>query len=63
MTKALDETRVYWRTASGSAAQGNCVQLARMGPQVAVRDSKNPSAGFLLLRPSEFRALLAEING
>ncbi|MEV3927668.1 DUF397 domain-containing protein [Actinomadura coerulea] len=60
--KPLDETRVHWRTASYSAAQGNCVQTARIGHQIALRDSKNPSAGVLLLTPADFHALLVQIK-
>ncbi|MEU4828537.1 DUF397 domain-containing protein [Actinomadura sp. NPDC023710] len=61
MTKASDGTRRTWRTSSHSST-GNCVETARIGNQIAVRDSKNPALGMLLLTPSAFGDLLERIK-
>jgi hypothetical protein len=46
-----------WRTAQKSGG-GNCVEVARYGDQVAVRDSKNPDGGVQLYTPGEWDCFL-----
>ncbi len=46
-----------WRTAEKSGG-GDCVEVARHGNQVAVRDSKNPDGGVLLYTPREWDCFL-----
>lgn len=51
-----------WRTSSRSSAQGQCVELARTGRRIAVRDSKNPGGHRLNLGRARFGRLLSEIR-
>ncbi len=43
-----DLSRAVWRKSSRSGAEGNCVQVAFVAGQVAVRDSKNPQGPALV---------------
>lgn len=46
-----------WRTSSYSSSNGgDCVELAPLSGAVAVRDSKNPTGGTLLVSGATFRA-------
>jgi Domain of unknown function (DUF397) len=48
-----------WRKSSYSSNSGNCVEVAANLPGVvAVRDSKNPAGGVLVLSPTEWAAFL-----
>jgi hypothetical protein len=50
-----------WRKASKSASNGGqCVELARIGEAVAVRDSKDPDGPKLLVTRATLRAALAD---
>ncbi|SNS59351.1 protein of unknown function [Actinomadura meyerae] len=54
---------VTWRKAHRSNDQGgSCVELAALTGAIGVRDSKDPDGPRLLLRPTEFNALLAELK-
>ena len=46
-----------WRKSSrsGNGNNGNCVEVAFLAPQVAVRDSKLPAGGALVLTPAAWR--------
>lgn len=49
-----------WRKSSRSGSNGgNCVEVAGRRAGIAVRDSKNPEGGVLLLSGAAFRALTA----
>jgi hypothetical protein len=48
-----------WRKSSQSATSGDCVEVARPGPVVGLRDSKNPAGGHLTVMPAAFDTLLA----
>jgi hypothetical protein len=50
-----------WRTATSCNA-GNCVQVAATDGGVAVRDSKNPDASFLLYTASEWNSFLVGVK-
>ncbi|HEX3778989.1 MAG TPA: DUF397 domain-containing protein [Pseudonocardiaceae bacterium] len=54
---------VAWRKSSysGDGSNGNCVEVAFLGPAIAVRDSKNPAAGTLVLPQQAWTALRAAI--
>lgn len=60
----MDLTRAQWRKASYSSTNGgNCVEVARNLPSVvAVRDSKNPSGGALMISPAAWRAFAAGVR-
>jgi hypothetical protein len=59
----IDLSGAIWRKASGSAHNGGCVEVARNLPGVAaVRDSKRPEAGALVIDRAVFAAFLAEVR-
>lgn len=47
-----------WRKAQASVGNGQCVELARHGDLIAIRDSKNPAGPVLTYTPAEWRAFL-----
>lgn len=49
-----------WRTSSYSANGNNCVEVALVDGQVAVRDSKDRGGPVLYFTGSEWRAFLAD---
>jgi hypothetical protein len=55
-----------WRRSHYSGVQGNCVELAPVGPvaspRVAVRNSRFPAEPALLLSPTELATLLGEVK-
>jgi hypothetical protein len=55
-------TKFTWRKSSYSTAQSNCVEAANLANAVAVRDSKNPDAGHLMLTPAAWRQFTEEIK-
>ncbi|MBW8484564.1 DUF397 domain-containing protein [Actinomadura parmotrematis] len=59
----MDLSRATWRKASRSTNNGgNCVELAAVPGSVAVRDSKNPHGGELLLDHADFRRFVGVIK-
>lgn len=52
-----------WRKSSRSAGAGQCVEVARPGAVVGLRDSKNVTGGYLTVSPAAFTALLAAVTG
>jgi hypothetical protein len=46
---APDLSTARWRKSSRSSDKANCVEVALTGPAVAVRDSKHPTGGTLIL--------------
>jgi hypothetical protein len=53
-----------WRKSSYSGAQGDCVEVARLGDEgVALRDSKNPGGPVLAFSRSPWRAFLGTATG
>lgn len=47
-----------WRKAQLSVQNGQCVELARAGSMIAIRDSKSPAGPVLMYTPAEWRAFL-----
>ena len=52
-------TELEWRKSSYSGnSGGDCVEIATSPPMVAVRDSKNPDGGTLVLAPAAWTGFL-----
>lgn len=51
-----------WRRASKCDTGGQCVEVARAEPAVAVRDSKNPGRGYLVFSPQAWTAFTRRIK-
>lgn len=51
-----------WRRARWSGVRGNCVEIAQQERTTAVRDSKDPAGGQLLVQRPEWRAFRAEVK-
>jgi hypothetical protein len=60
---ASDFGRAQWRKSIRSQTQGDaCVEVAGSRGHIAVRDSKNPAAGHLILDATTWLALLTDIK-
>jgi hypothetical protein len=57
-----DLTNAIWRKARRSAEQGSCVELARVGDMVAVRDSKNPQGPALVFSRTDWQAFTSRLT-
>lgn len=51
-----DLSRAQWHKSSYSSGNGACVEIARVGGTVAVRDSKDPHGPVLTFTPGEWEA-------
>ena len=57
-----DLTNTVWRKTRRSAEQGSCVELARVGELVAVRDSKDPHGPALVFSRAAWRAFTTDLR-
>jgi len=57
----VDLATAKWRRSSHSGANG-CIEVARSGDQIAVRDSKDPSGSVLVFTAHEWRAFVAGVR-
>ena len=56
-------TGAKWRTSSYSGDNGgNCVEVAAIAKAIAVRDSKDPNGGQLVLSPQRWHRFTAEVR-
>lgn len=59
---AAMEPALDWRKASACTSSGNCVEIARDGPDTLVRDGKNPDGPRLRFDPAEWAAFLEGVR-
>ena len=59
-----DLSHAQWRKASHSNVTGdNCVEVARLPEQVAVRDSQDPEGNPLIFTVGQWKRLTRELRG
>jgi hypothetical protein len=58
----VDLSNARWRKSSRSNGQAACVEVARFSSAVAVRDSKNPNGGALVVTPAEWAMFVADVK-
>lgn len=56
-----DFAGVAWRKSSSSGAT-NCVEVAMLGESILVRDSKQPTAGYLAFSASEWCSFVEAVK-
>lgn len=57
-----EEGAPIWRKSSHSGGEGgNCVEVARLAPEVGVRDSKDRTGAVLRFAPKAWAAFLADL--
>ena len=49
---------LHWRTSSASGGSGECVEVARSGPAVLIRDSQDRSGPILIVNAAQWLGLL-----
>jgi hypothetical protein len=53
---------LFWRKSSASGANGGCIEVARSGSSVLVRDSRNPSGAVLVFSRAQWHGLLIRVR-
>lgn len=59
---SVDLSRAIWRKSRRSNNGGNCVEVAALPHDIAVRDSKDPGAGHLAFTMDIWAAFVAEVR-
>lgn len=54
----IEYSRLVWRKAQRSLANGACVEVAKAQEMIAVRDSKNRDGAVLLYTSAEWEAFI-----
>lgn len=52
-----------WRKSNASGGNQECVEVAKRGASILVRDSRNPSGAVLAFDPEQWGAFLSRIQG
>lgn len=58
----VDLSGAVWRKSSRSSGNGACVEVAFVATATAMRDSKNPAGGALVLTPSTWSTFLKDLD-
>jgi hypothetical protein len=58
----IDLSRAVWRKSSRSNGKAECVEVACFSSAVAVRDSKNPNGGALVVTPAEWAMFVDDVK-
>lgn len=53
---------LVWRKASGSAPDDDCVEVAKVGRSVLIRDSKDPEGAVLSCTATEWARLVETVR-
>jgi hypothetical protein len=59
---APDLSRAAWRKSTYSGNGGDCVEVADVGPAIAVRDSKDPEGPHLDFSAHEWQAFVTGLR-
>ncbi|GAA1560680.1 hypothetical protein GCM10009678_49460 [Actinomadura kijaniata] len=59
---ATDPSEVRWRKSSHSDEEYECVEVAKLFPLVAVRDSKDPNGAVLAFEVDEWRGFSRRVR-
>ncbi|MFE3196911.1 DUF397 domain-containing protein [Embleya sp. NPDC059237] len=62
MSATFDPSAASWFKSTQSGNSGDCVEVAPGFAVVPVRDSKDPSVGYLVVAPSSWSALVSTLR-
>ncbi|MFG1997615.1 DUF397 domain-containing protein [Spirillospora sp. NPDC048911] len=61
-SRATNPSNVVWRKSSRSGSGNACVEVARTGRSIGVRDSRDPDGPRLIITPAALRAVVSQIR-